>query len=106
MKIRKVRKGAEPSFDEIVRSLMPVARGSLSLVRKSCNKPECNACKSGKGHPAWIFVYREDGRQRCRHVPASAAPLMKKAIENGRKLEQAICAEGLRYLDSQQAALK
>jgi hypothetical protein len=25
---------------------------------------------------------------------------MKLAIENGRKLEQAICAEGLAYLDS------
>ena len=100
MKINRFGRGAEKSFDEIVRSLMPVARGSLSRVRKSCNKPGCNVCKSGKGHPAWIFVFREDGKQRCRHVPASAAPLMKKAIENGRKLEQAICAEGLRYLDS------
>ena len=100
MKIKKVRKRPGMSFDEIVRSLTPVARGSLSLVHKSCNKPGCKVCKSGKGHPAWIFVFREDGKQRCRHVPASAAPLMKKAIENGRKLEQAICAEGLRYLDS------
>ena len=33
-------------------------------------------------------------------VPAEFAASMKQAIENGRKLEQAVCAEGLRFLDS------
>ena len=87
-------------FAEVAAGLMPVARGSLALVRKACGKPGCRACKSGRKHPAWLFVYREGGKQKSRHVPAQCAKPMKRAIENGRKLEQAICAEGLAYLDS------
>ena len=90
----------EAPFAEVVAGLMPVARGSIALVRKACGKPGCRACRSGKRHPAWLFVYREGGKQRSRHVPAALAPLMRRAVENGRRLEQAICAEGLRYLDS------
>ena len=98
----KNQKAESPSarFMEAAAGLMPVARGSLALVRKACGKPGCRACKSGAKHPSWLFVYREGGRQRSRHVPAQFAPQMRLAIENGRKLEQAICAEGLAYLDS------
>ena len=98
-KTRKAEGGRAP-FLEAVAGLMPVARGSLALVRKSCGKPGCRACKSGRKHPAWLFVYREGGKQKSRHVPARCAPQMRRAIENGRKLEQTICAEGLAYLDS------
>ena len=87
-------------FEDVVAGLMPVAKGSLAMVRKSCGKPGCEACKSGRKHPAWLFVYREDGKQKSRHVPAQYASSMKLAVENGRKLERAICAEGLAYLDS------
>lgn len=98
----KSGKGKAPRapFEDTVAGLMPVARGSLAMVRKSCGKPGCRACKSGRKHPAWLFVYREDGRQKSRHVPAQCAKPMKVAIENGRKLERAICSEGLAYLDS------
>ena len=92
--------GRRAPFLEAIAGLMPVARGSLALVRKACGKPGCRACKSGRKHPAWLFVYREGGKQKSRHVPARCAPLMRRAIENGRKLEQAVCAEGLAYLDS------
>ena len=98
-KANKVRAQRGP-FPEKAAGFMPVARGSLALVRKACGKPGCRACKSGRKHPAWLLVYREGGKQKSRHVPAQCAPLMKLAIENGRKLEQAICAEGLAYLDS------
>lgn len=98
-KANKVRAQREP-FLEKVAGLMPVARGSLALVRKACGKPGCRACESGRKHPAWLLVYREGGKQKSRHVPAEFAASMKLAIENGRRLEQAICAEGLAYLDS------
>ena len=101
MKTKANKVEAQPApFLEKVAGLMPVARGSLALVRKACGKPGCKACKSGRKHPAWLLVYRECGKQKSRHVPAQCAPLMKLAIENGRKLEQAMCAEGLRFLDS------
>lgn len=98
-KTRKAEAQDAP-FAEVVAGLMPVARGSLALVRKTCGKPGCRACKSGERHPAWLFVYRVGGKQRSRHVPAALAPLMRQAVENGRRLEQAMCAEGLRYLDA------
>ena len=98
-KANKLRAQRGP-FLEKVAGLMPVARGSLAMVRKACGKPGCRACKSGGKHPAWQFVYREGGKQKSRHVPAEFAASMKQAIENGRRLEQAICAEGLRFLDS------
>lgn len=101
MKAKANKVGAQRGpFLEKVAGFMPVARGSLALVRKACGKPGCRACESGRKHPAWLLVYREGGKQKSRHVPAQCAPLMKLAIENGRKLEQAICAEGLAYLDS------
>lgn len=101
MKTRTRKAEAQDApFAEVVAGLMPVARGSLALVRKTCGKPGCRACKSGKRHPAWLFVYRAGGKQRSRHVPAALAPLMRQAVENGRRLEQAMCAEGLRYLDA------
>ena len=101
MKTKADKVKAQPApFLEKVAGFMPVARGSLALVRKACGKPGCKACKSGRKHPAWLFVYREGGKQRSRHVPAALAPLMRQAVENGRRLEQAMCAEGLRYLDS------
>lgn len=101
MKASKADNGAPSApFAEVVAGLMPVARGSLALVRKACGKPGCRACKSGKRHPAWLFVYREGGKQHSRHVPSALAPLMRRAVENGRRLERAMCAEGLRYLDS------
>ena len=101
MKAEKGKKEAPCApFAEVVAGLMPVARGSLALVRKACGKPGCRACKSGKRHPACLFVYREGGKQHSRHVPTSLAPQMRRAVENGRKLERAMCAEGLRYLDS------
>lgn len=98
-KANKIKAQPAP-FLEKVAGLMPVARGSLALVRKACGKPGCRACQSGRKHPAWLFVYREGGKQKSRHVPAEFAASMKQAIENGRKLEQAMCAEGLRFLDS------
>ena len=98
-KADKVRAQREP-FLEKVAGFMPVARGSLALVRKACGKPGCRACESGRKHPAWLLVYREGGKQKSRHVPAEFAASMKQAIENGRRLEQAMCAEGLRFLDS------
>ena len=101
MKTRTRKAEAQDApFAEVVAGLMPVARGSLALVRKTCGKPGCRACKSGERHPAWLFVYRVGGKQRSRHVPAALAPLMRQAVENGRRLEQAVCAEGLRYLDA------
>jgi len=65
----------------------PLASGSLTKVRKPCVRPTCRACATGVKHPAYIFTYREGGRQRCMYVPLDLVGVMRQAIANGRRLE-------------------
>jgi hypothetical protein len=66
----------------------PLAKGSLAFVRRPCVRPQCRACQSGKKHGAWIFTFRQGGRQRCRYVPKELTGLLRRAIANGRRLER------------------
>ena len=74
-------------------------RGTVSLVRKPCNRPNCPLCKSGEKHQALIYTCRVDGVGRCFHVRPEDEKLMRKAVENARKLEALLASEGLKYLD-------
>jgi hypothetical protein len=69
-------------------NLWPLAKGSLAEVRKPCIRPNCRACRSGQKHPALIFNFRHAGKQHCRYVSAELAPLLRQALDNGRKLEK------------------
>ena len=83
-----------------LRSCGPVAKGSLSQVRMRCAKGGCRACRSGRGHPAWIFAYRVDGRRKCLHVRKGDVPKVKAAIERGRRVEALLLEEGVRLIES------
>jgi len=89
---------AKADFIRVVRELYPVAHGTLSLVNKRCSSPYCRACKSGEGHPSWIFTFRRDGRQHCMHVQPRHVETVRRAIENGRRLEESILDEGISLL--------
>ena len=67
---------------------MPAVKGSLTEVKKPCIRPNCKACKSGEKHPAHLFSFMNDGRQRCRYVAREFVPEFKKAVENGRRIEE------------------
>lgn len=96
MKTNKSEKAAEQqSFLREVAKLTPVARGTVSLVRKPCNRPNCKLCKSGQKHPALIFTCRVDGKGKCFHVQPRHEALMRKAVENGKKLETLIARAGV-----------
>ena len=87
----------QPSSQDVRRTigqLWPVAKGSLNQVRKPCVRPNCRACASGERHPAWLFTFRQGGRQRCMYVPQELVPILQQAIENGRELEQLMVASG------------
>ena len=71
-----------------MRSFWPAVKGSLTEVRKPCVRPNCRVCKSGEKHPAFIFSFMKDGRQRCRYVAREFVPALKKAVENGRRIEE------------------
>ena len=81
----------------------PVAKGSLSQVRMKCARSGCRACKSGRGHPAWIFAYRVDGRRKCLYVRKVDVPKVKAAIERGRRVEALLLEEGVRLIESLRA---
>ena len=75
-------------FIGTLRKIWPVARGSLSEVYKPCIRPGCPACAGDEQHCSFIFSYRKQGRQRCLYVPRDLVPTLRRAIENGRWVEQ------------------
>ena len=95
----KRSKGDAPMLDAL-RSCGPVAKGSLSQVRMKCAKDGCSACKSGRGHPAWIFAYRVDGKRKCLYVRKGDVPKVKAAIARGRRVEALLLEEGVRLIES------
>ena len=100
MKIKKAVSGsAKADFVKNARGLYPVARGALTQVNKRCNNKYCKACKSGIGHPSWIFTFRKDGKQRCMHVQPRHVEIIRTAIDNGRRLEAMILDEGIALLE-------
>ena len=88
------------AFRERIEALWPLAKGSVSEVRKPCTRPGCKACASGQKHPALIFTYRKDGKLRCRHVRPGQEAVLRQAIENGRTLERLLVEAGEELLRS------
>ena len=98
MKNTKAEKDGEESvLLDALRSCGPVARGCLSQVRMKCARSGCGACKSGKGHPAWIFAYRVGGRRKCLYVRRRDVPAVEAALES------LLLAEGVRLIESLRA---
>jgi hypothetical protein len=84
----------QQAFLDELASWWPLAKGSLVEVRKPCVRPNCPACRDGRKHKAILFTFRQDGRQRCRYVPAELAPVLRQALANGRRLEQRLAELG------------
>lgn len=70
-----------------VEALWPALKGSLAQVRKPCIRPLCPACASGEKHLAFLLAFTHHGRRRCMYVPQSFVSQMRKALDNGRRLE-------------------
>ncbi len=88
------RSPAQAAFLAEVAGLWPLAKGSLTEVRKPCVRPTCPACRRGDKHPAWLFTYQEAGRKRCLYVPRPLVPTLRTALEQGRRLEALLAALG------------
>jgi len=95
----KEKNDGKVGFLAEVSRLWPVARGSLSYVRKPCVHPNCQACARGDKHPSWIFTVYHEGKQRCLYVPEDLVVTLQQAIANGRKVEQLLaeCGAALVY---------
>ena len=77
-----------------IQALWPAAKGSVSAVRKPCIRPNCRVCKQGKRHRAFILSWNDGKRRRCTYVAASIVGDLRKAIANGRRIEQLLSQAG------------
>jgi hypothetical protein len=88
------------AFLEELACLWPLAKGSLTEVRKPCIRPNCPACKAGRKHKAVFFSFTQGGKRRCRYVPAALAPVLRQALANGRRLEGRLAELGAALIDA------
>ena len=84
-------------WDELA-GLWPLAKGSLSQVSKPCIRPTCPACRSGRKHLAWLFSFPQGGKRVCRYVPVELVPILRQALDNGRRLERRLADLGAELL--------
>jgi len=96
--MKKKDKALEEAFRKLVETY-PLAKGSLALVRRPCIRKNCRACQSGRKHAAWIFSFRQSGRQYCRYVPKELVAPLRQAIANGRRLEGLLAQAGADLMD-------
>ncbi len=85
-------------FREQCAPLWPVALGSLSLRRSPCIRPRCHACQTGEQHVSYVLYGRQRGRRFALYVPDRLAPEVRRALANGRALQQLVSEAGRRYL--------
>jgi hypothetical protein len=78
--------------------LWPAILGSLSFRRSPCVHENCPACLSGKQHPSYVLYGRYNGRRFAVYVPEDLAPEVRRAVENGRSLQDLLVQAGPRYV--------
>lgn len=74
--------------------LWPALKGSLAKVYKPCVRKNCPACARGDKHPAWLLSFTSQGKRKTMYVPLALVPTVKKAVQNGRQLEQILYRTG------------
>jgi hypothetical protein len=84
----------QQSVREKLLSYWPALKGSLAKVYKPCIRPNCPACARGDKHPNYLLSFTEKGRRRCLYVPVSMVPMLKRALDNGRRIERLLYEMG------------
>ena len=87
-RIRLLNRLNQKAFQSEVADLWPLARGSLTLIKKPCIRPGCPSCAKGVKHSAYILMTRDKGERRCLYVPRDLAPILRQALRNGKVLER------------------
>jgi len=91
---RIIRSPIQQLFLKKLLTLWPALKGSLAEVRKPCIRPNCPACARGDKHPNYLLAFTQKGQRRCLYVPGDMVPVLKRALENGRRIEQLLYAMG------------
>jgi hypothetical protein len=85
-------------WENQLRQLWPAVKGSLAKVYKPCIRRGCKACASGQKHPAWMLSFTAQGQRKTMYVPLALVPTLKKALRNGRRIEQLLYRTGPRLI--------
>jgi hypothetical protein len=87
-------------------SLWPALLGSLSYRRTRCMQPNCAACQSGEQHRSYVLYGRHEGRRFAIYVPDDLIDEVRRAVDNGRALQDLLMQAGPRYVEALKHARK
>ncbi len=88
------RSPLQQRFLNQLRACWPALKGSLALVYKPCVRPHCATCARGEKHPNHLLAFTHKGRRRCLYVPKAMVPILKRALQNGRRIERLLYEMG------------
>ncbi len=103
MKQKNLTSPVQQRFWKKLQACWPALKGSLALVHKPCIRPNCQICASGKKHPNYLLAFSDKGRRRCLYVPAPMVSALKRALSNGRRIEQLLYQMGPALLEEYRA---
>lgn len=84
-------------FRDQAAGLWPAALGSLSLRKSPCTRDHCTACARGEQHASYVLYGRIKGGRTAIYVPDDLEPEIRRALDNGRALQQLLHEAGRRY---------
>ena len=76
----------------------PAILGSLSLRRSPCIRENCPACLSGEQHQSYVLYGRVKGRRVSIYIPEDLVPEVRRALENGRAVQETLYEAAGRYV--------
>ena len=103
MKHKNALSPLQQRFLDKLLPLWPALKGSLALFHKPCIRPNCPACLRGDKHPNYLLAFTQKGRRRCLYVPAAMVPVLKRALDRGRRIEQLLYDMGPALLEEYRA---
>ena len=63
-------------------------------------RDHCAACAGGEQHASYVLYGRIKGRRTAIYVPDELEPEIRRALENGRALQQLLHQAGRRYTNA------
>src|ERR1700719_4529915 len=79
-------------------ALCPAILGSLSFRRRQCIHASCPPCLSGEQHPSHVLYGRHNGRRFAVYVPEDLVGEVRRAVDNGRAVQDLLVQAGPRYV--------
>src|SRR5215475_865307 len=76
----------------------PAILGSLSLRRSPCIRENCPVCQSGEQHQSYVLYGRVKGRRVSIYIPEDLVPEVRRALENGRAVQEMLYEAAGRYV--------